>query len=249
MKPLLGVILAVAITTALDAGGLTIYSALPLMPLLFGFWSWEKFSRQQIGFRWGTWRDHGVAVLYPMVVLGASTIISGLGGVIDLGGADWRLVGLNLAVVTLATIVVAVVTEEGFFRGWLWASLRAAGISANWVLIGTSLAFSLWHVSAVLLTGGFALPLVQVPIYLLNVAVLGAIWGLLREQSGSVFVPSVSHGLWNGLVYTFFGFGLRPGALGIDETIWYGPEVGLLGLGLNLLFFIGLWRRQTRRSP
>jgi uncharacterized protein len=70
----------------------------------------------------------------------------------------------------------------------------------------------------------------------------GAIWGLLRWISGSVVVASLCHGLWNGVDYVFFGFGTKIGALGIKNTAVYGPEVGMLGLALNIVFVVALWR-------
>ena len=76
---------------------------------------------------------------------------------------------------------------------------------------------------------------------MLNAAVMGLIWGLLRSSSGSILVSSISHGLWNGGAYVLFGYGTTLGALGIHETAIYGPEVGFLGLGLNLLFAAALW--------
>jgi hypothetical protein len=45
----------------------------------------------------------------------------------------------------------------------------------------------------------------------------------------------------------FFGYGSRSGALGIESTTVFGPEVGLLGLGLNALFAVALWRWGARR--
>ena len=57
---------------------------------------------------------------------------------------------------------------------------------------------------------------------------MGAAWGLLRWISGSVIVASLSHGAWNGLVYALFGFGTRVGALGVQDTALFGPEVGVL---------------------
>jgi hypothetical protein len=44
------------------------------------------------------------------------------------------------------------------------------------------------------------------------------------------------------MAYVFFGFGTRAGALGIQNTALYGPEVGVLGLALNLVFVAILWR-------
>jgi hypothetical protein len=81
----------------------------------------------------------------------------------------------------------------------------------------------------------------QAPIVMANAAVLGAAWGLLRWQSGSVIVASVSHGVWNGLAYVLFGFGKHLGVLGITNTVVFGPELGLLGLALNIGFVTAFW--------
>jgi uncharacterized protein len=145
-----------------------------------------------------------------------------------------------------SALLIVVVTEEGFFRGWLWASLECAGLSCLKVVIASSVAFALWRLSAVTLETGFHLPAAQIPVYMINAAVMGVIWGLLRRLSGSVFVASVSHGLWNGGAYTFIGFGSRVGALGIQDTTMYAP--GLLGLALNVLFAATLWWCVVRRG-
>ena len=65
---------------------------------------------------------------------------------------------------------------------------------------------------------------------------------MLRLLSGSIVVASVSHALWNGLDYPLFGFGEKVGALGIEQTHIFGPEVGLVGIVLNLLFAAMLYR-------
>jgi hypothetical protein len=86
---------------------------------------------------------------------------------------------------------------------------------------------------------------------MINAAVIGAIFGLLRWMSGSVIVASVSHGVWNGGAYALFGFGIKTGALGIKNTAMYGPEIGLIGLALNVMFVVALWalvRRAWGRS-
>src|SRR5262249_5957788 len=100
---------------------------------------------------------------------------------------------------------------------------------------------ALWHISAVTLDPDFKPPTAQIPIYLCNAAVAGAVWGLLRAQSGSIIVSSLSHGLWNGIAYVLFGFGGHAGSLGIRNNAAFGPENGFLGLGLNLLFAYLFW--------
>lgn len=150
--------------------------------------------------------------------------------------------GLNFALVSVSTILIAIVTEEGFFRGWLFASLERAAFKPGRILVWSSIAFSLWHLPAIALDTGFNVPAIQIPVFMVNAAAMGAIWGLLRLISGSVIVASVSHGVWNGGAYVFFGYGTKVGALGIGDTAIYGPEVGVLGLVLNLIAAAALWR-------
>jgi hypothetical protein len=63
----------------------------------------------------------------------------------------------------------------------------------------------------------------------------------MRQRSGSIVVTSVSHGVWNGLTYVLFGTGNIPGSLGIQNVGVFGPEIGVVGLALNLLFAAFLW--------
>ena len=242
--PILGVLVAIAATTAMDANGLLDFSALPLIPLTFLFWYLQRLPRQSVGFAWGKWHHYGLALLYPVVVLGLVAAISAAAGATDLSHTNWQKTWLNLALLTGTTVIVAIITEEGFFRGWLFGSLERAGLGDTGILVWSSIAFALWHISAVTFASDYALPVAQIPLFIVNAAVIGAIWGLLRRISGSVIVSSVSHGLWNGGAYVFFGFGIKSGALGITETAIFGPEVGILGLALNLIFAAALWRWQ-----
>jgi hypothetical protein len=45
------------------------------------------------------------------------------------------------------------------------------------------------------------------------------------------------------MAYTFFGLGDQTGFLAISEPYLYGPERGLLGIVLNTLFMLFLWKR------
>ena len=112
----------------------------------------------------------------------------------------------------------------------------------------SSLAFTIWHISAISLDTGFDIPAAEIPVYLVNATLLGMVWGILRMVSGSVVVPAVCHAIWNGIDYPLYGFGEKVGALGIEETQVYGPEVGLLGIGLNALFVLIIWRFYVRSS-
>ena len=246
--PIIGVVCAITVTTSMDATGLSNFSALALLPLLFLFWWLSHLSRTEVGFKVGRPNDYGMAVLFPVAVMGAIALIAWPAGAVDLTKTNWSKTAANLALVTISTFLVAIVTEEGFFRGWLWGSLEKAGMNKVRVLIWSSIAFALWHISAVTLDPDFKPPTPQIPVYLCNAAVVGAVWGLLRAQSGSIIVTSLSHGLWNGMAYVLFGFGSHAGSLGIRNTAVFGPENGLLGLGLNLLFACLLWRLWQKRD-
>lgn len=239
--PLFGVLIAIAITSTMDATGLTVFSALPLFPLAALFWYLQRLPRKSMGFVWGRWGDYGLAAVFPLIVLSAAAGIAHVAGQTHLAGTNWGKEALNFAINGGGTIVVAILTEEGFFRGWLWGSLDRCGLSGMKIVVWTSIAFAMWHISEVTLAKGFTLPPGQIPIFIATAALLGVIWGLLRLISGSVIVASVSHGIWNGGAYTLFGVGARVGALGITDKATYGVEVGIVGLLLNLVFAIALW--------
>jgi membrane protease YdiL (CAAX protease family) len=246
--PIIGVVCAITVTAVMDATGLSTFSALALFPLLFLFWWLSHLSRTEVGFRVGRAKDYGMATFFPAAVMGAIAFIAWLAGAIDLSKTNWSKTAANLALMTVSTFLVAIITEEGFFRGWLWGSLQKAGMKTGRVIIWSSIAFALWHISAVTIDPDFKPPAAQIPIYLCNAAVVGVAWGLLRAQSGSIIVTSLSHGVWNGMAYMLFGFGSRTGSLGIRNTAVFGPENGLLGLGLNLLFACLLWRFWQKRG-
>ncbi|MGE0180094.1 MAG: lysostaphin resistance A-like protein [Sphingomonas sp.] len=244
----LGLLAAVVITTAMDVQGLSDFSALPLCPLMFALWYLTGLSRREMGFAWGAPRHHALALIHPLAVIGAATAIAIAAGAVNFEETDWARALANFGLIAVSTFLVAIVTEEGFFRGWLWGALARSMRSDESVLILSSLAFALWHASAVLLPTGFDIPRAQVPVFLANATLLGATWGVLRWRSGSLIVASVSHGLWNGLAYSLFGFGAQSGALGVSDTALFGPEVGLFGLGLNAAFLAALWFSTRPRS-
>ena len=230
----IGTLLAIAGTAILDAIGFGL-NILPLAFLFFLFWYLQCLSRIEIGLTWGHWRDYGLAVFYPALVVALIGLVAWLSGAVTINSIDWsRTLITFFGAQLIPTIACGLITEEGIFRGWLWASLQRARVAELWVLVLTSAAFAAWHISTALLT--FHLPLGQVPVYILNAGVIGFVWGLMRRRSGSIVVTSVSHGVWNSLAYVLFGEGTAIGVLGIHNTAVFGPEVGVFGLALNLGF-------------
>ena len=176
--------------------------------------------------------------------MGSLVVLALLAGELSLADTDWsktlRNISLGVSIGTLMTLL----TEEGFFRGYLWGAFKKSGLSSSRILLVTSLVFTIWHISAVTSGTDYGLPLWQVPIYLVNATLLGLIWGMLRLISGSILAASLCHAIWNAIAYELFGFGEKVGALGIQNTVVFGPEVGLLGILLNGFFFLWLWRKQ-----
>lgn len=69
-RAVLGVGMAIVITTTMDATGYAMFSALPLLPLTVIFWLWQKFSWAEMGLTRGTVDGYALALLHPLVVMG-----------------------------------------------------------------------------------------------------------------------------------------------------------------------------------
>jgi membrane protease YdiL (CAAX protease family) len=226
-----GIAAAIAITTLMDAAGYSMFSALPLFPLAGLFWYLQKFSRADIGLVLGPGHYYGLAIAYPVIVLGVIASIAFVSGAVDTASSDWNKAMLNMALMSTTGVIMVLITEEGFFRGWLWAALRRAGLSDSGTLVWTSIAFTAWHISAVSLETGFDLPAREIPVYLINATLIGGIFGMLRLASGSVVVAAVCHSVWNGIDYPLFGFGESvtshlPLPCGAGSTKGHAPDTG-----------------------
>jgi membrane protease YdiL (CAAX protease family) len=247
--PISAIIIAIVITTVMDFTGFINFSALPLLGISLIFWWLLRLSKVEIGLVSGKIKYFGYALLYPLVVLGITSIIAYIIGDFSFDDTNFEKIAINIAVGSTIGIIMVLITEEGFFRGWLWGAFRKSGLDSTKTLYATTLAFMLWHISAVTSGTSYGLPMTQVPVYLTNVILIGMIWGLLRSISGSVLVPAVSHAVWNAFAYELFGFGEKTGALGIQNTALLGPEVGYLGILLNGLFCIWLWKVSKKHEP
>jgi len=118
-------------------------------------------------------------------------------GVVDVSKANWLTVRNDFLFAVAISIPLGILTEEGFFRGWLFGSLQRAGLSEGKIMIWTGIAFSLWHIPAVTMNTEDAVPLAQIPVLLINAVISGAIWGMLRSLSGSIIVTGVCHAIAN----------------------------------------------------
>ena len=224
---------AIAVTTTMDATGYGMFSAFILIPLIPLFAALGKTTRTDLGFTLGSLRPYPHSIAIPILLLAALTATVVTLDVIEPTREEWGLVILVIAINSVAGIVLVAITEEGFFRGILWTLLQKSGQSDRQVLWTTTLIFVVWHLSAILLAEDYAPSLIQVPIYLVNATLLGLIWGLLRQQSSSIWPPAIYHSIWNAVVYQLYGFGQDSGDLGAEPTWIYGPEIGLAGILLS----------------
>lgn len=243
MKPTIFVVaLAILITATMDYFGYSEFSALPLLALIILFWVLTRHSWADWGLRWGRPADYGLAVLYPIFVMGILSLILVLTGA-NLEGVDWGGAMQNFAMIAGATIIGAFLTEEGFFRGSLFVGFKNGNVPLKKTVIYVSLIFAAWHISWATISTEGQLPLGEFPVYLINATLLGLAWGLMRALSGSVLVASLSHGVWNGMAYSFFGLGGGTGFLNISDPVIYDPERGFIGIILNAAFVVYLWRK------
>lgn len=240
--PLLASIIAVVVTAVMDFSGYVMFSALSLIVINAVFWFIQRQTKAEFGLKMGYLKHYGLTLSYPFIVLGLTTLIAYFYGDFSIDMSNGKTTMINLVAGLIMGPLVLILTEEGFFRGWLWGSLKKAGHSDFKILILTSIVFVVWHISAVVSDSDYGLPLTQVPIYLINAFLLSMIWGAMRLVSGSVVVPAVCHAVWNAFAYGLFGFGEKIGFLGVSNTFLLGPEVGYLGIVLNGLFFMWLWK-------
>lgn len=237
-----------AVSPALEflTGDATLYP-LPALIFLVLFWIRTGLSRREVGFVSGRgW--YQIAILHPLLVVGGVVFLATAVGVTQVDDTPVRTVVLQVAMMTIVTALGALMTDDGFFRGWLWGTLERAGLAPEAILVWTALGFAAWHVPVALIEPSYRLPAQELPVHMLNVWLLGMSWGVLRLVSGSVLVVVLSHGLWNGLAYALFGFGTASGALGIATSLQYDPERGWAGVAFNTAAFLFLWRWWQRRE-
>src|ERR1700687_4732447 len=87
-QPAIGTLVAIAITSAMDATGLSAFSALPLLPLLLLFGYLQRFSRAELGFTWGRRRDYALALLLPTLVLGLAALTAWMTQAVNLASTN-----------------------------------------------------------------------------------------------------------------------------------------------------------------
>ncbi len=216
-----------------------------------GLWIAFRLSNTEFGWRIGKMSDYLLALAHPtlaMIVLVALAIMHGK--VVLFEAIEVQALFRGIAIMSAATFIAVLITEEGFFRGALWGVAERANWNSPTILLWTTVCFVAWHAAIPFIDPSYQIPPAALPIYFSNATLISLAFGLLRMGSGSLVVASVAHGLWNGLAYNLFGYGAEAGDLGIVDFDVYGPERGFYGLAVNLLALLLLliWAR-SRRNP
>ena len=90
----------------------------------------------------------------------------------------------TLVLLAIALGVVAPLVEETIFRGFLLPGLARSVLGATGALLFTSLSWALLHVQ-------------YQPFYLVQIVILGVVFGWLRLKSNSTLLTIMLHGLLN----------------------------------------------------
>lgn len=223
-----------------------------LAVMMVALWVVQRLEKREVGVAIGDRKSYFIAAAYAVTIIGCVALGAWIAQLIDLRGYSAATVFRRLSLNFLVTFVLALITEEGFFRGALWGSCERAGFSPAKTVIWTSMVFGLWHFAVPIIDPDFAQPLGKVPQYVIGSTVFGVAMGLLRLRSGSICVPSFCHALWNASVYTFFGAGVKVGQLGISDPSVWDLERGYAGLVLAMLGAVLLWwwiKPSTARTP
>ncbi len=192
-----------------------------------------------MGFRFCGWKQAAPGLLFPVAIMAVVFLLDlGLGFLVveplsevphpaDPAQTGITLPGL-LGVVLLGalfTALVAALTEERAFRGYLIRRMEHLGPLKVLMLSGAL--FGLWHLpmSRFVLHAGWP----DTIVYILNISLVGFLFGHVFLRSRSLITPSLFHGVWNALDYTLFRFGSTRGIFAGTSRILFDPDEGLIG--------------------
>jgi membrane protease YdiL (CAAX protease family) len=210
---------------------------------------WAVLGLHRSGIRW--W---GLAVLGPLVVLGASYGVvwgTGLASVAPspaAGGGGWLAFAALLVVGIVRVSLTFALAEEIGWRGYLLPRLASLGPAR--ALLLTGLLHGLFHLPLLFLTP-FYHPegnrLIVVPLFLASVTSGGLIMGYMRLVSGSVWPASLAHAAHNMFWDLFAGWTVGASPLVTEYLAGESGVLPIIGYGLLAVWLV---RRldHTRRA-
>ena len=134
--PVAGVLLALAITAVMDATGLTVFSALPLAPLLAIFW----YARRPFAARRRVRPRAGPGLRpAPSLIRSSSWVssppVAAAAGALDPSRADWAKALANIGLVAFSTLLAVMITgRAASSEAGCWGALERRGYGPTAVL-------------------------------------------------------------------------------------------------------------------
>lgn len=200
--------------------------------------AWQSLGLQQAGL--SAWP---LALLLPLVLLGASFEITTLVGV-----AHWQLPAdttwgaflLNLLPELVIDTLFALGEEIGW-RGYLLPKLSRLGTVRAALLCG--LLHGLWHLPMILLTPfyhGEGNRWIVIPLFLLMLTLGGVFYSYLRLSSHSLWPVAIGHGAFNAFWSAFTALAVPTSSLWME---YLSGESGVIPLLLALVAVTFLLRR------
>lgn len=208
-----------------------------------------------LGFRFCSSNQAAAGMLFPLVIMLVIFLVDlGLGFLVVEplsvvpDPTDPARVGVSLpallGVVVLGALITSLgagLTEELAFRGYLIRRMKPLGPLK--ALFLSAVLFGVWHFPTSLLVLHRDWPTRFV--YVLNISLVGFLFGHVFLRSGSLVPSSLFHGVWNALDYTFFGFGATRGIFLGTSRILFDPDEGIVGTVVLLAAVIWVVRKYT----
>lgn len=151
-----------------------------VFPLALIAVAWE--SRKSLGLIWGNWKQ---GILAAFIVIAVSFLIYWI--------LNQRLVAPTIDHIFFSTVIWGPAAEEILFRGYLQPKLERS--TGKWAgLVITSILFGVAHLPKIYLRQASIPPLVP------EAFVLGLVFGIIRDRTGSIYYGLLCHMAYNLIV-------------------------------------------------
>ena len=129
-RPLIASIGAIAISPLLVlATAQGAFYNLWLAVMMIALWAAQRLTKREVGIAVGDPSSYFIALAYAVGIIGCVALGAWATQSIDLKDYSATTVFRRLSLNFLVTFVLALMTEEGFFRGALWGSCARAGFT------------------------------------------------------------------------------------------------------------------------
>jgi membrane protease YdiL (CAAX protease family) len=243
---LLSVTVAVVMRTRGEAAAvvvmLTPLTTVLLMNLVVTRDGWSRDGWRTLGLSRPAFRWWPVAIAIPAAVIVVSEGVVALTGLTH--GDLSALQSPPDIVINFVVVALFCLAEEIGWRGYLLPLLQRDGRPVPALRVG--FVHGLWHLPVTFIVAGAYLTdgnrWLTVPVFLAVVTTAGALYGWLRDVSGSIWPVVVTHAAFD--VALNIAVDTRPAA-DVDTVALLGRETGIATLGVLIVAALLLTARRT----